>query len=162
MSSAAIDPIRLRIAEPADIGEIERIVNAAFRVEKFFIDGDRITAAELHTMMVKGRFLLALAGNGPAGCVYVEPREERAYLGLLSVDPSQQRRGIGSRLMTAAEDLARALGCSHMDLRIVNLRQELPEYYRRRGYMQTGTTPFPNDVMTKLPCHFIDMSKALD
>jgi hypothetical protein len=48
-----------------------------------------------------------------------------------------------------------------MDMRIVNLRQELPAYYAKLGYSETGTTPFPPDVETKLPCHFIEMTKAL-
>jgi hypothetical protein len=48
-----------------------------------------------------------------------------------------------------------------MDLRIVNVRQELPAFYRRLGYQETGTASFPSEVRTKLPCHFINMSKAL-
>jgi len=48
-----------------------------------------------------------------------------------------------------------------MDLRIVNLREELPAFYRKLGYMETGTEPFPSDLDTKLPCHFVNMSKPL-
>jgi len=50
---------------------------------------------------------------------------------------------------------------SYMDLRVVNLRKELPEFYRRLGYVVTGTSPVPADVMTKQLCHFINMSKGL-
>ena len=66
-----------------------------------------------------------------------------------------------SRLVAAAEDHARASDIGYMDLSIVNLRQELPEFYLRLGYRVTGTAPFPPDVTTKQPCHFINMSKAL-
>jgi len=76
------------------------------------------------------------------------------------VEPSRQRTGVGSRLMAAAEERCRAGGCAFLDLQIVNLREELPEFYRRRGYSQTGTAPFP-DVPTRLPCHFVKMSKRL-
>jgi hypothetical protein len=48
-----------------------------------------------------------------------------------------------------------------MDLRIVNLREELPPFYRKLGYSDIGESPWPADVPTKLPCHFIEMSKAL-
>jgi len=41
------------------------------------------------------------------------------------------------------------------------LRTELPPFYQRRGYVETGTTPFVEDVPTKIPCHFINMSKPL-
>jgi len=48
-----------------------------------------------------------------------------------------------------------------MDLRIVNLREELPAYYRKLGYVETGTEPFPDGEPTKLPCYLICMSKEL-
>ena len=41
--------------------------------------------------MNKGKFLLAEDGETLVGCVYVEPRGEHWYLGLLSVDPLHQR-----------------------------------------------------------------------
>jgi GNAT superfamily N-acetyltransferase len=85
----------------------------------------------------------------------------RAYLGLLAVDPVHQQSGLGSLLMDAAEDYCRGLGAGFMDLKVVSLRQELFGFYRRRGYVETGASPFPEDVKTKLPCHLIDMSKSL-
>lgn len=48
-----------------------------------------------------------------------------------------------------------------MDLLIVNLRLELPDYYRRLGYLEAGTAPFPEEAHPKLPCHFVKMYKAL-
>jgi hypothetical protein len=48
-----------------------------------------------------------------------------------------------------------------MDLRVVNVRTELPAYYQKLGYVQSGTAPFPEHVDTLLPCHFLIMSKPL-
>ena len=48
-----------------------------------------------------------------------------------------------------------------MDILIVSLREDLPAFYEKRGYVQTGTSQFPPDVETKIPCHFINMSKPL-
>jgi GNAT superfamily N-acetyltransferase len=140
---------------------IARIINTAFQVERFFLDQDRISSEGVRTRMETGRFILAEVDHALAGCVYVEPRGERAYLGLLSVDPSRQRSGLGQLLMSAAEDHGRAAGCRFMDLLIVNLRQELPEYYRRLDYRENGTAPFPEGVHPKLPCHFLKMCKPL-
>lgn len=152
----------IRIANRSDAEKITAVINAAFRiVEGFFIDGDRITLAEVQQSLNTGAFLVAQDEHGIAGCVYVEPRGERAYLGLLSVDPSRQQSGLGSRLMAAGEDYCRARGAGFMDIYIVNLRTELPSFYERRGYTENGTTPFPADVPTKQPCHFINMSKPL-
>jgi hypothetical protein len=48
-----------------------------------------------------------------------------------------------------------------MDLRIANLLEELSPFYRRLGYVETGTEPFPAEIKSKLPCHFVLMSKPL-
>ena len=151
-----------RIATPADAANITTIINAAFRIaEEFFIDSNRITQAEVEELLEKGAFLLAETGDQLNGCVYVEPRGERSYLGLLSVDPGRQQGGLGSLLMNAAESYCQERGSHFMDILIVNLREELPSFYRKRGYVENGTTPFPVDVETKVPCHFINMAKAL-
>jgi len=163
-SSAGETP--LRVADVNDIEAIARLINAAFRIEDFFIDGDRIDMEKVRDMFGKGKFLLAEdAARIPrclAGCVYVEVRGERGYLGLLSVEPPKQRAGLGRRLAIAAEDHLRAAGCCAVDLAIVSLRPELLPFYRRLGYAETGTAPFPAEKHTKLPCHFITMSKALE
>ena len=152
----------IRIAGSADAEQITAVINAAFRIaEGFFVDGNRITLDEVHHYLDKGAFLVAEDSHGLSGCVYLEPRGERAYLGLLSVDPSRQQSGLGSRLMTAGEEYCRTRGARFMDILIVNLRAELPAFYAHRGYVEDGTTPFPPDVPTKQPCHFINMSKPL-
>lgn len=154
--------VRVRIAEPADAERIMTVINSAFRlVEEFFIDGDRIDIRSIQSLSGSGKFLLAEGEGIVFGCVYVEAKSDRAYLGLLAVDPAHQQCGLGSLLMNAAEDYGRGLGCRFMDIRIVNLRRELPAFYQKRGYVETGTSPFPPDVETKLPCSFIEMSKSL-
>jgi len=154
--------ISIRTAAPADAAKITDVINAAFRVaEEFFIDGLRIGQAEVEQLLGKGAFLLAETGTKLSGSVYVEMRGERSYLGLLSVDPASQKSGLGSLLMNEAENYCRQRGSRFMDIYIVNLRQELPPYYRRRGYVENGTTPFPADVPVKIPCHFINMAKPL-
>jgi predicted N-acetyltransferase YhbS len=152
----------IRIAAPADAANITAVINAAFRIaEGFFVDGNRITQAEVEQSLRKGAFLLAEDGDKINGCVYVELRGERSYLGLLSVDPTYQQGGHGSLLMLEAEKYCREQGSRFMDILIVNLREELPPFYEKRGYVQNGTSPFPEDVETRMPCHFINMTKAL-
>jgi GNAT superfamily N-acetyltransferase len=152
----------IRIASPADAAKITSVINSAFRIaEDFFIDGNRITQTEVEQLLGKGAFLLAETDDNLDGCVYVELRGERSYLGLLSVDPARQQGGLGSLLMNQAESYCRERGSRFMDILIVSLREELPPFYRKRGYVENGTTPFPADIQTKLPCHFINMAKSL-
>src|ERR1041384_7647171 len=154
--------LAIRTATKADAPQITAVINAAFRIaEEYFIDGNRIAQAEVEESMTKGPFLLAEANDKLNGCVYVELRGERSYLGLLSVDPERQQGGLGSLLMNEAENYCRERGSRFMDILIVNLREELPPFYRKRGYVENGTSPFPADVKTKLPCHFINMAKPL-
>lgn len=150
------------MAAMGDAEGISVLINAAFRkAESFFIDRDRIDIESVQSLMAKGEFLIAQENAALRGCVYLERRGDRAYLGLLAVDPEFQKAGAGSALMQAAEEHCRKAGCRYMDLRIVNLRTENHAFYRRRGYVEIGTEPFPAELNPKLPCHFVNMSKPL-
>jgi GNAT superfamily N-acetyltransferase len=151
----------IRAADPSDAQQIVALVNLAFRVEGFFVYGDRTSLDQCKAMFHTGTFLLAETAGQLAGCLYFELRGERAYLGLLSVDPSQQRQGVGRALVSDAERRAGEAGCEFMDMLTVNLRTELLPIYERMGYRQSGTAPFPAGVPTKIPCHFLRMSKTL-
>jgi predicted N-acetyltransferase YhbS len=152
---------RIRAAIPSDTEAVARLINAAFIVERVVIDGDRTNPENVRSLMNTGRFLLAEDSAGLVGCVYVELRGEHSYLGLLSVAPQFQGRGLGHRLVTAAEDYSREVGCHAVYLRIISARAEILPFYRRLGYIESGTAPFPADVQTKVPTHFILMTKPL-
>jgi GNAT superfamily N-acetyltransferase len=153
---------RVRRAELSDVDALVKLVNEAFRVERFFIDGDRTDAEHIVQRFQSGRFLVAEdASARMAASVYVELRGEHGYFGLLAVDPARQRAGLGRLLVAAAEEVCRDAGCHTMDLQIVNLRTELPPYYRRLGYAESGQMPFAAEATPKVPCHFVRMSKPL-
>jgi predicted N-acetyltransferase YhbS len=156
-----MNELQLRFATDSDAEAIATLVNAAFKVERFFIDGDRINPGRVREMLRTGKFLLAEEGGALIACVYVEIRGGRGYFGLLAVDPARQGKGLGQKMVEVAEDHARAAGCAFMDLLIVNLRAELPPFYRRLGYAETGTEPFPADAKPRQACHFVKMSKPL-
>jgi GNAT superfamily N-acetyltransferase len=154
--------LQFRLAEAADAERLVEVINAAFRqAESYIIDRDRVDLELIQSLLAKGEFLISEDGAALAGCAYLEIRGERAYLGLLSVAPERQKAGVGSILMREAEQHCAKAGCRFMDLRIIDLRQDNHAFYRRRGYFETGTEPFPPDLKTKLPCHFVNMSKPL-
>jgi len=154
--------VRVRVASMADTKTIMGVINAAFRrAESFIIDRDRIDLEGVQSLLRKGEFLLADDDGVAVGCVYLEMRGDRSYLGLLSVDPQRQKAGLGSKLMDAAEEYCAKAGCRFMDLRIINLRTENHAFYSHRGYVDTSTEPFPPELNPKLPCHFVNMSKPL-
>jgi predicted N-acetyltransferase YhbS len=156
-----MNQLQIRFETDWDAEAIAALVNAAFKVERFFIDGDRINPARVREMLRTGKFLLGEEGGALVACVYVEIRGERGYFGLLAVEPARQGAGLGRKMVAEAENYARAAGCAFMDLLIVNLRAELPPFYRRLGYIETGTEPFAADAKPLQPCHFVKMSKPL-
>jgi len=154
-------PFLIRDATALDAPAIADLVNRAFLVERFFVEGDRTSAAAVARMLETGAFLLGEMDGRLVACVYVEAEGERGYFGMLSVDPSRQGEGLGRRLVEAAEDRCRRRGCRVMEILVVDLRAELPPLYRRLGYAEVGTRPFPESERTKMACQFIVMAKPL-
>ena len=153
--------LTLRDATPADASALAALISAAYRVEDFFKVGDRIDAFGVLEKMQHGRFLVLRDGEALAGSVYIEMNGARGYFGLLSIDPARQKQGLGARLIEIAEAACRDAGCTEMELEVVNLRTELPPYYRKLGYEENGTRPFPDAERSTRPCQFIVMRKLL-
>lgn len=154
--------ISLRTATTRDAEAVARLVNTAFLVERFFIERDRTNPATIRALMEDGKFLLAEDRAELVGCVHFELRGERGYFGMLSIEPARQGAGIGHRLVNEVETIFREAGCRNSDLKIVDVRTELHALYQRWGYADTGTAAYDDPTPTKIPVHFILMSKALE
>jgi GNAT superfamily N-acetyltransferase len=150
-------PAQIRKAWAEDAAQVAALINQAFSIEKFFVEGDRTSPEEVRTMMTRGEFLVL---GDFAAVVYIELRGERGYFGMLSVDPARQKLGYGRQLVEVAEQRCREAGCRIMEMHTVNLRLELPPYYRKLGYVESGTAPFSSDRL-KQPAHFVKMEKPL-
>lgn len=154
-----------RPATTGDIPEIVRVTNAAYRVEDFFIDGDRTNAEEIgEKMTTPGTGFLVVdapSGSSLAASVCVEIRGDRAYFGMLAVSPSHQKQGLGRILIDAISAHARHNGCVALDIDVVNLREELPAFYKSMGFIEGGTAPFYKRHKLKQPVHLLLMSKTL-
>src|ERR1700733_9688146 len=153
--------ISIRTAIESDAEAIACVVNKAFLVEQFFIERDRTNPEMVRSLMKKGKFLLAEEHSKLLGSIYMEIRGERGYFGMLSIEPARQRTGVGHRLADAVERQFRDAGCKMSDLKIVNVRTEPHVLYRRWGYVDTGTGVYDDPTPTKIPVHFITMSKLL-
>ena len=152
---------RTRVASAADVDSLVALITAAFVVERPILGGDRTSPEGVRGYLERGTFLVAEDLNGLAGCVYIELRGDRGYIGLLSVEPARQGSGLGRLLMQAAEDFCREKKCVAVDLRVVSARAPLPEFYRHLGYAETHTSELPANARPIIPCHFIHMSKRL-
>ena len=106
-------------------------------------------------------FLISEEGGTLAGCVFAERRSTgRGYIGLLAVEQACQGRGVGKRLMAAAEGWCQSSGCDDVEITVVSVRTELFPFYESLGYVTRGESPFPVKP-TKVPCHLVIMGKRL-
>lgn len=151
--------ISFRTAGPRDVDALVPFVNGGYRgegskrgwtTEADILGGQRTDAGKLREAISEtdSRIELAFdAGGGLVGCVHLKKESDGScYLGMLTVDPARQGDGIGKRIMTHAEDAARAWSCRRMRMTVISVRAELIAYYERRGYVRTGSTePFPED-----------------
>jgi ribosomal protein S18 acetylase RimI-like enzyme len=144
--------MKIMAAGPADKPEIARLVNSAYRGtgaktgwthEAHLLDGNRTDEEGIAELQKEadGVVLKCVNDEGSiAGCVYLQKQGDRLYLGLLSVSPDLQAKGIGKSLLRACDDYAKRTGCQSVFMTVISLRTELIEWYERHGYLRTGET----------------------
>lgn len=156
---------RLRVAAQEDIPALVHLINLAYRVEAFFIRGERTSAEEVASMIgaEEGTFLVLEASDRsePVGSVFVALDGDTGHLGFLAVDPAHQGQGLGRRLIRGVETVCLDAGCTAVELDVFNLREELPPYYRSAGFVEIGTAPFSHPELLLRPAHLIRMRKAI-
>jgi GNAT superfamily N-acetyltransferase len=154
----------LRSATQADIEPLVALINTAFRSEDFCVIGDRTNVDDLQARFQLGKFLVLDHETSPGkllGAVFTSITGTRAYLGLLSVDPATQGRGISRVLIDAVEQNALAAGCDFLDITVVNVRENLFGYYQKLGFAPYGVVPFPVPEKARMPLHLVQMTKPL-
>jgi GNAT superfamily N-acetyltransferase len=100
----------------------------------------RLTAESLRAKAAAELGFLALAGDEIAGCAFLAEKDDHFYLGKLAVAPAWQSRGVGRRLLKAAEEHARRAGKPGLEL---ETRVELGGnqcLFARHGFVETGRT----------------------
>ena len=165
----------ISVATNKDIDKLILLINSAYRGESAkkgwtheanLIEGDsRIDKVSLETMMIdpNATILKYEENEQISGCVYLEKKKSSLYLGLLSVSPDLQAKGIGKKLLKAAEEHALLTNCNKIEMTVISMRAKLIEWYERHGYHQTNQRqPFPEHegfgVPVK-PLEFVVMEK---
>ena len=171
-----LSSMKIRGATTADISPLNILVNSAYRgegskqgwtTEADLLDGVRTSEETLTAMLAKplATILLAEENDALTACVYLEKQGETMYLGMLSVQPSLQGKGIGAVLMNAAEQKAKEWQCKAIQMTVITVRTALIAYYQRKGFTDTGERqPFPTDTkfgIPKQPLEFMMMEKLI-
>jgi GNAT superfamily N-acetyltransferase len=169
----------VKFAAIDDIPQILTLVNHAYRGEEAkkgwtheadLIEGKlRIDERQLATMFFHPNAVILKYEEQDgkiSGCVYLEKNDKKLYLGMLSVRPDLQAKGIGKLLLKAAQEYALQQNCKWIEMTVISARHELIAWYERNGYHKTGATqPFPEDDRfgtPRKPIEFVVMEKRLD
>jgi ribosomal protein S18 acetylase RimI-like enzyme len=149
---------KISVAALKDIPQLLQLINCAYRGEEakkgWTHEADLIEGA-IRTDEASLKGLIQRPGvvilkyeldENLAGCVFLEKKNERLYLGMLSVSPQIQAQGIGKKLLKASEEHAKEVGCTIIEMTVISVRKELIAWYQRNGYADTGKRePFPDD-----------------
>jgi len=160
-----------------DVPELNILVNSAYRgetskkgwtTEADLLDGLRIDEATLNSYFEDPNIII-LKNTDEAGqitgSVYLEVRRPKLYVGMFSVSPLLQGKGVGRNLLSAAESYAKQLDCPTLTMTVISTRLELISWYERRGFKATGEVePFHHGVkfgIPRQPLELIVLEKAV-
>ena len=172
--------MKLKKAAPESSQEITLLVNSAYRgesskagwtTEADLLGGQRSDEDSIKELIQRKNSVILThvnEKNEMIACVHLEQKDNQTtYLGMLTVQPTLQAKGLGKILLREAEDYSRNyFKSTKIVMTVIHLRSELMGWYERRGYKKTGEThPFPmNDPKFGLPkteLFFIVLEKTL-
>lgn len=147
----ANDEVPVRPARAAEAADLAKLVNTAYgrtpqepgwTSEGHLIEGPRISTEQMRERIQEPDSVVLVADDEGSlmGCVHLERAGgDVCEVGMLSVHVDAQGRGLGGRLLAAAEAYARdEMGAERIVLFVLTVREELFPWYERRGYEATG------------------------
>lgn len=155
----------------ADATKLTQLVNSGYRgesskqgwtTEANLLDGIRIDELTMIKYFQDPYVTILKYVNDQGdiiGCVYLEIKGQRLYLGMLTVLPLLQANGIGRQLLHESEIVATELKCDSIYMTVITSRLELIQWYERRGYHATGELlPFHEGTRFGVPLKEIELA----
>lgn len=167
--------MRIEKVTLTDVPELTDLINSAYKggdsergwtSESHLVEGTRANEQMIIKYLDnKDVTILKLTDetNKIIGSVYLETKGTKLYLGMLSVSPSVQNKGVGRILLEEAENFAKQHHCTAITITVISVRAELINWYERRGFIRSGKlVPFPTNAGNpKEPLELIEMEKAI-
>jgi len=160
-----------------DIPALTTLINSAYRgetskkgwtTEAHLLEGKRTDEEEMTEIFLdpKNTILKFTENDKIIGSVLLVEKGNQLYLGMLTVSPELQNGGIGKKLLAEAENYARTLDISGIIMTVISVREELLNWYKRHGYIDTGKREaFPESeihvTISNEPLEFIYLEKSL-
>ena len=165
------DEVEIRRLDPARLDELivaqnEIFVDYIIQIKssrQFFLEFLRSVGGNLSTVLV------ALRDGRMIGYVNPVIDGREAWIGGVGVVPEHRRKGIGRKLIEAAEELCRAEGATDISLEVIEGNMRAQELYEQMGYRVSrtyltaegkpakfegyGKPPVPASITEVLPIH---------
>ncbi len=136
-------------AKIEDAQALSDLVNSAYRgdssrrgwtTEADLLEGTRTDAKAIEEIIETPRTVLLkyLEEDKILGCMELNRQGDKLYLGMLTVEPGLQGKGIGKQLLEAADQEALKHDCHTLFMTVISIRHELIAWYIRHGYRDTG------------------------
>jgi ribosomal protein S18 acetylase RimI-like enzyme len=148
--------LKMQRATSENSVELAALINSAYRgessrkgwtTEADLLGGQRTDADALFEMLAdpSQAFLIFKQTQKIIGCVLLKNESPWGYLGMLTVDPTQQSQGLGKSILAQAEFWAKEhWSTKSIWMTVITQRTELIDWYLRRGYLKTALRlPFP-------------------
>lgn len=143
-------------ADINDISTLTSLLNRSYRGESSragwttevdLLSGKRIDETRLLQLHKDPDSLILIAQSDETilATIHAHRQANTIHFGLFAVEPTLQGSGIGKALLAYAESEAyNQWGINTAIMEVISHREELIEYYERRGYVSTGKMiPFP-------------------
>jgi len=157
-------PVTIRVCRKDDLPALEWF-------GMFTDHREMILAAYASQERGEALMLVAETQGFPVGQVWIDLTLERVdatgVLWAVRVFPTLQNRGIGTRLMVAAEDVLRCRGCTAVELGVEKENLPAKRFYERQGYRVVADTQeeysytTPDGVLVCVPTEQWILRKAL-
>lgn len=128
----------IRLAHPTDAVEVTHIARAAYHryVERMGVE-PRPMRDDYLSLIDDQRVWVAERGGAVVALIVMEVRPDHLYVDNVAVEPRAQASGVGTALLSFADDHARERGLAEVRLFTNELMTENVAFYPRRGYVET-------------------------
>ena len=130
----------VRVASTADAATLAALLDAFNREFDTATPGIAVLSERLKALLADDSVHAVIAGDPAVGCALLTLRPNVwfdgpvALLDELYVVPELRNRGIGTDLLHAGEQLARAHGCQLFEINVDGADTDTRRFYERHGY----------------------------
>ena len=145
------DGMQLRRATERDLDAIVVLQKSAYARNRTLLGVEPLPLMADYTevLATKEVWCHDVEGN-LAGVLILEPEPDHLLIWSIATDPAQQARGLGNRLLSAADVRARELGVRVIRLYTGTVLTHLTSWYGRHGYETDSIEQMPDRSRTNM------------